>query len=101
MAGDYLFARALTLLSKESTKDALPFMVESIQAMCEGIIEEISTFFDPAVTESDYLSRIDKKTASLVTACCGAGSSGKGGFSGRGGCLCGFWTQFRYVLSDH
>lgn len=78
MAGDYLFARALTLLSKESTKDALPFMVESIQAMCEGIIEEISTFFDPAVTESDYLSRIDKKTASLVTACCGAGARVRG-----------------------
>lgn len=78
MAGDYLFARALTLLSRESTRDALIFMVESIQAMCEGIIEEIGTLFDPAVTEEDYLSRIDKKTASLVAACCGAGARVRG-----------------------
>ena len=78
MAGDYLFARALTLLSRESTRGALIFMVESIQAMCEGIIEEIGTLFDPAVTEEDYLSRIDKKTASLVAACCGAGARVRG-----------------------
>lgn len=74
MAGDYLFARALALLSQESAKDALPFMVKSIETMCEGIIEEITTLFDTAVTEEDYLSRIDKKTASLVATCCGTGA---------------------------
>jgi heptaprenyl diphosphate synthase len=74
ITGDYLFARALTLLSKQNTNRALPCLVQSIESMCEGIIEEISSVYNPATTEKDYLSRIDKKTASLVAACCEAGA---------------------------
>lgn len=74
MAGDYLFARALSLLSEQGTNSVLPSMVESIEAMCEGIIEEITTLYNHNITEEDYLSRVDKKTASLVAACCGAGA---------------------------
>lgn len=78
MTGDYLFARALSLLSKQRTCSALSFMVDAIQAMCEGIMEEMASLFDPTVTEKDYFSRIDKKTASLVAACCGAGAAVSG-----------------------
>ena len=74
MAGDYLFARAITLLSKNNTSRALPLLAESIQSMCEGIIEEAASLFDYRVNEEDYLSRIYKKTASLVAACCGSGA---------------------------
>ncbi|HHY40029.1 MAG TPA: polyprenyl synthetase family protein [Syntrophaceticus sp.] len=74
LAGDYLFARAITLLSKNNTSCALPLMAESIQSMCEGIIEEAASLFDYRVNEKDYLSRIYKKTASLVAACCGSGA---------------------------
>ncbi len=78
MTGDYLFARSLSILSQESTIRAIPFMVEAMEAMCEGIIEEINTLYDHTVSEEDYLSRIDKKTASLVAACCGAGATIRG-----------------------
>jgi heptaprenyl diphosphate synthase len=74
MTGDYLFARALSLLSKQSLYSTLPCLMGSIESMCEGIIEEISSVYNPATTEKDYLSRIDKKTASLVAACCEAGA---------------------------
>lgn len=74
ITGDYLFARAITLLSQQGTSSALPLMMESIQSMCEGIIEETASLFDHRVTEQDYLSRIDKKTAALVAACCGGGA---------------------------
>jgi heptaprenyl diphosphate synthase len=74
LTGDYLFARAFSLLSGRRSRRALPFMVEAIEAMCEGAIEEMATLFDHTQTEEDYLSRIYKKTASLVEACCGAGA---------------------------
>lgn len=74
MVGDYLFARAIILLSKNNTSCALPLMAESIQSMCEGIIEENASLFDYRVNEQNYLSRIYKKTASFVAACCGSGA---------------------------
>lgn len=78
LAGDYLFARAFALLSDQRTYGALPFMVKAIQAMCEGVIEETSTLFDHTITKRDYFSRIYKKTASLVEACCGGGAQVSG-----------------------
>ncbi|MDD2555316.1 MAG: polyprenyl synthetase family protein [Syntrophaceticus sp.] len=78
ITGDYLFARALTLLSEQNTNRALPCLIQSIESMCEGIIEEINSVYNPAITEQDYLSRIDKKTASLVAACCEAGARIRG-----------------------
>lgn len=78
LAGDYLFARAFSLLSGRRTRRALPLMVEAIEAMCEGVIEEMAALFDHTQTEDDYLSRIHKKTASLVAACCGAGAQVSG-----------------------
>ncbi len=74
LTGDFLFARALTLLCRKNTNPVLPLMLESIQSMCEGLIEETAGLFDYRVTEQDYLSRIDKKTAALVAACCGSGA---------------------------
>lgn len=46
--------------------------------MCEGVIEETTTLFDTTITKNDYFSRIYKKTASLVEACCGGGAQVSG-----------------------
>lgn len=54
LTGDYLFARAFSLLSGRRSRRALPFMVEAIEAMCEGAIEEMATLFDHTQTEEDY-----------------------------------------------
>ncbi len=78
MAGDFLFARALMLLSQESTSQALPLLVHSIEAMCEGVIRELDLLFDPKTSVADYLTRIDDKTASLLAACSAAGAVVRG-----------------------
>lgn len=78
ITGDYLFARALTLLSNQDTHRALPCLVQSIESMCVGIIEEIGSLYNHGITEQNYLSRIDKKTASLVAACCEGGARIRG-----------------------
>lgn len=74
LAGDYLFATAFGLLAGKRTSPALPLMSEAIRAMCEGEIAETYSLFRTDLTEDEYLSHIEQKTASLLGACCGAGA---------------------------
>ncbi|MDH7578934.1 MAG: polyprenyl synthetase family protein [Bacillota bacterium] len=73
LTGDFLFATAFGLLAREH-EGALALMAGAVRAMCEGEIQQAASLFDPALTEKDYISRIEKKTASLLGACCGAGA---------------------------
>jgi heptaprenyl diphosphate synthase len=73
LTGDYLFALSFNLLSGQQTSVVLKVMVQAIRALCEGELEETATLFDPTVSASDYLQRVEKKTASLLSACCAAG----------------------------
>ncbi|NPV29490.1 MAG: polyprenyl synthetase family protein [Firmicutes bacterium] len=90
LAGDFLFATAFGLLAREAGPEALTLMADAVRAMCEGEIEQATTLFDPAVTENDYISRIEKKTASLLGACCGAGALVGGAPAETAGCLIEF-----------
>jgi heptaprenyl diphosphate synthase len=72
--GDFLFARAFSLLTKHGFTGILDNMTRAISLMCEGEIEQSSLLFDCSVTEADYLSYIHKKTAYFLSACCLAGA---------------------------
>lgn len=74
LTGDFLFATAFELLTGSQCPDALALMTDAIRAMCQAEIEQKEALFQFSVTESMYLSRIEKKTASLLAACCGAGA---------------------------
>lgn len=74
LAGDYLFATAFGLLSGEQTRGAMALMTEAVREMCEGEMEETESLFQTSLTEEAYLAHIEKKTASLLAACCGAGA---------------------------
>jgi heptaprenyl diphosphate synthase len=74
LAGDFLFALAFGLLTRSRCPEALALMADAVQAMCQAEIEQKESLFQFSLTESMYLRRIEKKTAALLAACCGAGA---------------------------
>jgi heptaprenyl diphosphate synthase len=74
LAGDLLFATAFGLLAHCHCPGALAVMTDAIRDMCQAEIEQKEALFQFSVTESMYLNRIEKKTASLLAACCSAGA---------------------------
>jgi heptaprenyl diphosphate synthase len=74
LAGDFLFATAFGLLANCRCPGALTALTGAIRDMCQAEIEQKETRFHFSVTENAYLSRIEKKTASLLAACCYAGA---------------------------
>lgn len=74
LAGDFLFARAFKLLVAHGQFRAVGHFSAAIADMCEAEIEQAGAVFEPEPSEDTYLSRIGKKTASLLVACCRAGA---------------------------
>ncbi|MDR3589923.1 MAG: polyprenyl synthetase family protein [Negativicutes bacterium] len=78
LSGDYLFAKAFSLIAGDTGSPTLKVLTETICAVCEGEIIQIRDIFNPEQSEADYLDRIDKKTAGFIAASCelGAGCAG-------------------------
>ncbi len=72
--GDFLFAKAFTLLANEEHTDILKNMTRAISLMCQGEIEQSAKRYDCSITEADYMSYIHRKTAFFLSACCVAGA---------------------------
>lgn len=75
LTGDYLFAEAFHILSSNQLLSSMEFLVEAIQAMCDGEVDQAEEKFEPAVDIGMYFNRIAKKTGILLSACCQAGGS--------------------------
>lgn len=71
--GDYIFGIAFVHLSKLGNPRIIDVMAEASESLSEGEWLELSLAFDPDQTIDDYMRRINKKTASLFSACCLAG----------------------------
>lgn len=74
LGGDYLFAKAFGLLAGNKLKEPLGLMVEAIQNMCLGEINQDQDQFNSLVGMDEYYDRISKKTAVLIEASCKAGA---------------------------
>ena len=72
--GDFLFARAFSLLTDHGLTNILNNMTKAIRLMCQGEIEQFALRFNCIQTESSYMSYIQKKTAFFLSACCQAGA---------------------------
>lgn len=68
LSGDYLFAKAFSLISESSTTQALKILTDVICEICEGEIVQLRDRFNPYQTEADYLKRIAQKTAGFIAA---------------------------------
>lgn len=96
--GDFLFARAFSLLSGCGYPGVLANMTRAISLMCDGEIHQYSRSFDITLTEADYFAYIHKKTAFFLSACCMAGAMIGGLGENLQGCLGSFGLQLGYAF---
>ncbi|QSO53445.1 polyprenyl synthetase family protein [Alicyclobacillus curvatus] len=73
--GDFLFARAISLLSSLADTDLHIEMSNAIVRMTEGEIDQIRDFFDLEQPLKNYLRRIERKTALLISVSCSLGAA--------------------------
>jgi heptaprenyl diphosphate synthase len=75
LTGDYLFAEAFNILSSHQLLSSMTYLVEAIQAMCHGEVNQTNEQFSSFVSTQEYFSRIAKKTGILLAACCQSGAT--------------------------
>jgi octaprenyl-diphosphate synthase len=68
LVGDFLFATSSQLLVEDGNQDILAIYADSIRKMAEGEVLQISSSFDPAISEGAYFEIIGRKTATLIAA---------------------------------
>jgi len=73
LIGDYLFARAFSLVANKVSNQMLKVLTDVICSMCEGEINQNRSTFNPNQVENDYLGRIAQKTADFLAASCELG----------------------------
>lgn len=66
LSGDYLFAKAFSIVAAKGSNEILRILADVISSMCEGEIVQIKESFNPDQLESDYYDRIAKKTADFI-----------------------------------
>lgn len=76
--GDYLFAKSLLLVSQYNNPRLVKILAEVSIKMSEGEIQQIATAFDIRQTVRDYLFRIKRKTALLISTSCQLGAMASG-----------------------
>src|SRR5580700_7713055 len=80
LAGDWLYMQAFQVALRERSFPILDVLIELTQRMVEGELLQLEHIGKIGVTETDYMELIDRKTASLFSACArlGAMSAGAG-----------------------
>lgn len=66
LSGDYLFAKAFSMVAAKGNNEILRILADIISSMCEGEIVQIKESFNPDQSEADYYDRIAKKTADFI-----------------------------------
>jgi heptaprenyl diphosphate synthase len=78
LTGDYLFAEAFKILSSYQLMDSMNYLVEAIQSMCTGEVEQAHDQFNFSITINDYFERIAQKTGILLASSCRSGAATAG-----------------------
>ena len=78
LAGDFLFAKAFSLVAAQGNNQIVSILAAVICSMCEGEIIQIKESFNHDQNEADYYARIAKKTADFIVGSiqCGAVTAG-------------------------
>ena len=74
LTGDYLFAEAFNILSTHHLLKSMTYLVEAIQAMCHGEVNQANEQFSILGGKEHYFDRIANKTGILLAACCQSGA---------------------------
>ena len=74
LIGDYLFAKAFSLVANKVSNQMLKVLTDVICSMCEGEINQNCSTFNADQVENDYFGRIAQKTADFIAASCELGA---------------------------
>ena len=72
--GDYILARALMIITQLEAPEIQKILAKAIVRMCEGEVEQIRDFFNIEQGLPNYLKRIRRKTALLLSVSCQLGA---------------------------
>ena len=78
LAGDWLYMQAFQVALRERNFTMLDVLIELTQRMVEGELLQLERIGKIGVTEADYMELIDRKTASLFSACARLGAIANG-----------------------
>lgn len=73
--GDFLFTKAVIMLSRHLPGDKTDMIAKGIKSICEGEVDQFIDRFNVDTSVMSYLKRINRKTAILFTAACALGAS--------------------------
>ncbi|MDX9746496.1 MAG: polyprenyl synthetase family protein [Syntrophales bacterium] len=73
LVGDFLYSKSFRLLTEYGNLDIIRLLSTTSNIMSEGEVLQLLKRGDVSITEADYLSIIDKKTAVLISAACALG----------------------------
>ncbi len=79
LAGDWLYMQAFQAALEERNFHVLDLLIGLTQMMVEGELMQLERIGSMAVTEADYMDLVDRKTASLFSACARLGCITAGG----------------------
>src|SRR6201993_919390 len=74
LAGDWLYMQAFHVALRERNFSILDVLITLTQIMVEGELLQLERIGKIGVTEADYMELIDRKTASLFSACARLGA---------------------------
>lgn len=74
LAGDYLFAKAFSIIAAHGDSECLCKLTEVVCRICEGEIVQSKSAFDIKQTEEEYLDRLAQKTADFIAVSCELGA---------------------------
>ncbi len=74
LVGDFLYSKAFKLLSGIGEITLVQFMSKMTNIMSEGEVFQLMKCGDTNLTEAEYLSIVEKKTAVLIAAACECGA---------------------------
>lgn len=74
LVGDFLYSKAFNLLAEIGDIRIVQLMSKMTNIMSEGEVFQLMKCGDTSLTEAEYLSIVEKKTAVLISAACGSGA---------------------------
>ena len=74
LVGDFLYSKAFKLLSDIGDIKIVQLMSKMTNIMSEGEVFQLMKCGDTSLTEAEYLSIVEKKTAVLISAACESGA---------------------------
>lgn len=74
LVGDFLYSKSFQLMSADGDISVINLLSNTTNIMSEGEVLQLQKCGDIDITEKEYLSVIEKKTAVLISAACAVGA---------------------------